>query len=254
MKKEFTATASTVEDATAIALSEINAELDDVDVVIVEEPGKKLFGGKKDAVVKVIIKNSNDLQGDMSYSDDADENEDKGLNPEVDTTPRIEAEETDVSTLSDEEVDAIADTGIEHLKKLISFLSDKEVKIEEFEGDEGEIILDVTGEDAGVLIGRHGRTIDALQSVVSAMTTKKAGIRYPLAVDVEGYKHRRKQKVVDIAKRAADRARRTNKPVSLKAMSPYERRVVHMVLRNQEGVSSTSEGSGSYRHVVVIPH
>ena len=158
-----------------------------------------------------------------------------------------------IEDLNDEQIDEIADVGIEYLTKLASYLSDSEIKIEEFEGDEGEIILDVTGEDVAVLIGRHGRTIDALQSVVSSMTTKKTGVRYPLAVDVEGYKHRRKQKVVEIARRAADRAKRTDRRVALKSMPAHERRIVHMTLKNHGSVTSASEGSGSHRYVVILP-
>ena len=248
MSKDYIATADTVEAATALALAELGLSEDKVIIEVLEEPGKKLFGGNKEAVVKVVAKVDEAVEAPVVDSEDADSPlaEEAAVDVESDVLEAIE-------NLSDEEIDAIADVGIEHLKKLISYLTEGGVSIEEFEGDEGEIILDVTGEDVGVLIGRHGRTIDALQTVVSAMTTKKTGVRYPLAVDVEGYKHRRKQKVVEIARRAADRVRRNGRPVSLKPMTPHERRIVHLALQNQEGVTSTSEGSGSYRHVVVIP-
>jgi len=253
MAKEYIASAETVEAATALALAELGVSEDEVVIEIMEEPGKKLFGGRKEALVKAVLKESGAAEEDaVAESDDSiDDNADQ-----VEKAPRAAAaseDALDIKDLSDEQVDAIADVGIEHLKTLIAYLNDGEINIEEFEGDEGEIILDVTGEDVGVLIGRHGRTIDALQAVVSSMTTKKTGIRYPLSVDVEGYKHRRKQKVVDIARRAADRARRTNRPVALKSMTPHERRIVHMSVKNQDGVTSTSEGSGSYRHVVIVP-
>jgi len=258
MSREYIATADTVEAATALALAELGVSEDEVTIVVLEEPGKKLFGGRKDAVVKAVANEKADEEVliETSIAVEADTDESDVVIAEVfeaEVSVVKEGDIVDAVDLSDDQVDAIADVGIEHLKKLISYLSDSEISIEEFEGDEGEIILDVTGEDVGVLIGRHGRTIDALQSVVSAMTTKKTGIRYPLSVDVEGYKHRRKQKVVEIARRAADRVRRTNRPVSLKAMTPHERRIVHMALVNQDGVTSTSEGSGSYRHVVVVP-
>ncbi|MCL2403880.1 MAG: KH domain-containing protein [Coriobacteriia bacterium] len=258
MLREHTATADTVEAATALALAELGLSEDEVTIQILEEPGKKLFGGRKDAVVKVTAKESDEPAAEEAVAEadvveDAVDSEESvsGESPVADK-PEVR-EISEIENLSDEQVDAIADAGIEHLKKLISYLSDGGISIEEFEGDEGEIILDVTGEDVGVLIGRHGRTIDALQTVVSSMTTKKTGVRYPLSVDVEGYKHRRKQKVVDIARRAADRAKRTNRPVSLKSMTPHERRIVHVTLKGVDGVTSTSEGSGSYRHVVVVP-
>lgn len=263
MNKEYIASAETVEEATALALEELGVNKEDANVVVLEEPGKKLFGGRKDAVVKASLVEKNEEDPDNKAKENVSKVNLETTDPSesflstdevLEKTKRAEVIEVfDIDELTDEQVDEIADIGIEHLKKLISFLSTSEVSIEEFEGDEGEIILDVTGEDAGLLIGRHGRTIDALQSIVSAMTTRKMGIRYPLSVDVEGYKHRRKQKVVDIAKRAADRARNTNRSVSLKPMTPYERRIVHMTIRNQDGVTSTSEGSGSYRHIVIVP-
>jgi spoIIIJ-associated protein len=249
MSKEYIATANTVEEATAEALAGLGVGEDQAIIEVLETPGKKLFGGRKDAVVKAVFR-ENEVIAEATDTP-IDDSGDLDSTETIDIAA-VEADDNE-EELSDEQIDEIADAGIEHLKKLISFISDGGISIEEFEGDEGEIILDVSGEDVGVLIGRHGRTIDALQSIVSAMTTKKTGIRYPLSVDVEGYKHRRKQKVVEIARRAADRARRTNRPVSLKSMSPHERRIVHMSLRGYDGVTSTSEGSGSNRHVVVIP-
>ncbi|MCL2871288.1 MAG: KH domain-containing protein [Coriobacteriia bacterium] len=260
MLKEHIANADTVEAATALALSELGVTEDEVLVQVLEEPGKRLFGGRKDAVVKVTVKEEsssarNQVIDEVIVGADLVQEETEAGEASLTRVQNDEAinEIVEAEELSDEQVDAIADAGIDHLKKLISYLTDGGISIEEFEGDEGEIILDVTGEDVGVLIGRHGRTIDALQAVVSAMTTKKTGIRYPLSVDVEGYKHRRKQKVVDIARRAVDRARRTNRPVSLKSMTPHERRIVHMFVKNMDDVTSTSEGSGSYRHVVIMP-
>lgn len=269
MNREYIATADSIEAATDLALAELGVGADEVDVIILEEPGKKLFGGRKDAVVKAVVRqvDTDALTGEEAVATEEHRGTTEGVNEvepegvvsdelaanEEETAPDKNNQQVDISELSEEQVDEIADVGIKHLKSLVAFLGDKEITIEEFEGDEGEIILDVTGEDVGVLIGRHGRTIDALQAIVSTMTSKETGIRYPLSVDVEGYKHRRKQKVVEIAKRAAERARRSGRPVSLKAMTPQERRIVHMSLKSQDGVTSGSEGSGSYRHVVVIP-
>jgi len=256
MSKEYIATADTVEEAKAQALAELGVDEDAVYIEILEEPGKKLFGSRKNAVVKATM---HDAEESVAGSDDkvavVATEEVTAVKAVTDNVPSDDKsnELIRIEDLTDKQVDAIADAGIEHLKKLTSFLTDGGVSIEEFEGDEGEIILDISGEDVGVLIGRHGRTIDALQVIVSSMTAKTTGVRYPLSVDVEGYKHRRKQKVVEIARRAADRADRTGRPVALKSMSPHERRIVHMTLKNREDVRSGSEGSGSNRHVVVFP-
>ena len=89
--------------------------------------------------------------------------------------------------LTDEDLDRIADTAIGALQDILKYFEVGEVTIDEYEGDEGELILDITGDDLAVLIGRHGKTLDALQFLVSAITVRTIGFRYPVIVDVEGY-------------------------------------------------------------------
>ena len=88
--------------------------------------------------------------------------------------------------LTDEDLDRIADTAIGALQDILKYFEVGEVTIDEYEGDEGELILDITGDDLAVLIGRHGKTLDALQFLVSAITVRTIGFRYPVIVDVEG--------------------------------------------------------------------
>ena len=90
--------------------------------------------------------------------------------------------------ISDEDLDRIADTAIATIQDILKHVDVGEVTIDEYEGDEGELILDITGDDLAVLIGRHGKTLDALQFLVSAITVRTMGFRYPVIVDVEGYK------------------------------------------------------------------
>ena len=129
----------------------------------------------------------------------------------------------------------------------------EDAAVEEYEGDEGEIILDVVGGDLALLIGRHGRTLDALQTLVSAITSRELGFRHPVIVDVEGYRHRRRQKLEDIARRSADRSARQHISVRLRPMTAYERRVVHVALRDDQRVTTQSEGEDPFRVVVVNP-
>lgn len=154
---------------------------------------------------------------------------------------------------SEEEVDRIADTAIEAIQDILKYFDVGEVSIEEYEGDEGELILDITGDDLAVLIGRHGRTLDALQSLISSITSRIVGHRYPIVVDVEGYKARQRQKIEDIALNAADKAVDQDRSIKLRPMTPYERRIVHITLRGDERVETMSEGEGRARRVVVSP-
>lgn len=170
--------------------------------------------------------------------------------------PEEESESDDLeesNELSEEELDAIADTAIEALQNILKHFDVGEVTIDEYDGDEGELILDITGEDLAVLIGRHGKTLDALQLLVSAITVRKIGFRYPVVIDVEGYKARQRQKLENIARSSANRAASQNRSIKLRPMTPYERRIVHIALRDDERVETASEGEGPDRHVVIVP-
>lgn len=155
--------------------------------------------------------------------------------------------------IADEELDRIADTAIEALQGILKHFDVGEVTIDEYDGDEGELILDITGNDLAVLIGRHGKTLDALQIIVSAITVRTIGYRYPVVIDVEGYKSRQRQKLENISRSTANRAVRQHRSIGLRPMTPYERRIVHIALREDTRVTTVSEGEGRDRHVVISP-
>lgn len=155
--------------------------------------------------------------------------------------------------LSDEELDNIADTAIAALKDILKYFNVGEVTIDEYEGDEGELILDITGDDLAVLIGRHGKTLEALQFVISAITVRKIGFRFPVIIDVEGYKNRQRQKLESLARASANKAVSQGRSIKLRPMTPYERRIIHVALRDNPKVDTASEGEGTGRHVVVVP-
>lgn len=176
------------------------------------------------------------------------------LENEIIETEDLEAEEaSSEGEITDEELDRIADTAIAALQDILKHFDVGDVTIDEYEGDDGELILDITGDDLAVLIGRHGKTLDALQFVVSAITVRSIGYRYPVVVDVEGYKNRQRQKLESIARSSANKAANQQRSVRLRPMTPYERRIVHIALRDDSRVETASEGEGSARHVVVLP-
>lgn len=185
-----------------------------------------------------------------------DQPEDEVFDKADDAENQIKGDEphTEEHDLTDEELDKIADTAIDALQSILKYFDVGEVTIDEYEGDEGELILDITGDNLAILIGRHGKTLDALQFVISAITTRTIGFRYPVIVDVEGYKSRQRQKLESLALSAARRAKSQHRSVKLRPMTPYERRIVHLALRGEDGVETASEGEGSARHVVVIPN
>lgn len=155
--------------------------------------------------------------------------------------------------VSDEELDKIADTSIETVREIAQFFELGEIEVNEFEGDEGELILDLDGEDLSVLIGRHGSTIQSFQQMVSLITSIKLGYKYPVTIDVHGYKSRQKNKLEDLAYKMANKALNQNRKVNLRPMSPYDRRIIHMVLSDEQDVETYSVGEGKDRHVVIKP-
>ncbi len=171
----------------------------------------------------------------------------------VDIDAAEDTDDADEGQISDSDLDHIADVAIGLLQDILSHFDVGEITIDEYEGDEGELILDITGNDLAVLIGRHGKTLDALQFLVSSITVREVGFRYPVVIDVEGYKSRQRQKLESIARSAANRAASQGKSISLRPMTPYERRIVHIALKDDSRVETESEGEGASRHVVVFP-
>ena len=155
------------------------------------------------------------------------------------------------TALTDDEMDKIADQAVTFLKGILSLFGENHCTIDEYDGDEGELILDVNGGDLAVLIGRHGRTLDALQMVLSSLMSSRTKFHYPIVVDVESYKSRRKSKLQSVAHSAAERAVRQGSNVMLFPMNAYERRIVHLALVDDARVATFSEGEEPNRRVVV---
>lgn len=153
--------------------------------------------------------------------------------------------------LTDEEMDKIADLAVEYLRGILSLFGEEGSSIDEYDGENGELILDVNGGDLAVLIGRHGRTLDALQMVLTSLLSSKIKFYYPVVVDIESYKSRRKRKLMDIARSSAARAKQRGGKVSLAPMNAYERRLIHIALRDDPEVVTHSEGEEPERHVVI---
>jgi len=232
-----------VADALDAALEELGVQQDMVEYEILEEPGKRMFGIKSDKSARVAVWLRPGALEKISDTEDED----------LDDEPLpTELQSQEPEEFTDEELDAIADLAVAVINDVVKCYG-LEPGVEEYEGDEGEIILDIVGDDLGILIGRHGKTLDAMQVVVSAITNRRVERRYPVVVDVSGYKHRRRMKVEEIARRAAERAARQGRPVQLRPMTSFERKVVHVTLRDDRRVMTGSDGEEPFRHVVISP-
>lgn len=119
--------------------------------------------------------------------------------------------------------------------------------------DEAPWILDVRGNDLGILIGRHGETLNALQYVTRLIVSRELQRRANIVIDVEGYKARREASLEKLAERMAQKAVQSGRTVTLDPMPPNERRVIHVALRQDPRVETESTGTGNSRRVTIIP-
>jgi spoIIIJ-associated protein len=126
-------------------------------------------------------------------------------------------------------------------------------KVDVEEGELATVVLDIVGDDLGILIGRQGETLAALQYMTRLMVSRKTRRWHPLVVDVEQYKVRRERSLRRLAQRMAERVSFSRKQVSLEAMPAYERRIVHLALRDHPAVTTRSVGEGDQRKVTIIP-
>ena len=113
--------------------------------------------------------------------------------------------------------------------------------------------IDIEGEDLGILIGRRGETMDALQYIARVMLRKKMGRWVNLSIDVSGYKNHREQQLRRLAHRMAQQVTQFGRPISLEPMLAYERRIIHMTLQDNPEVRTESSGDGNHRHVTITP-
>jgi spoIIIJ-associated protein len=147
--------------------------------------------------------------------------------------------------------DEPADRVREILERVVEEL-ELDATVEVDEGDE-EIVGRIEGEDVGLLIGRRGQTIDAVQLLCYRAAFRGRPDRKRVVVDAAGYRERRREAIERQADRAADRALKTGKEIELEPMSPNERRVVHQHLKDRAGLETFSEGEEPERCVIVAP-
>lgn len=239
-EKHFAGTS--IMDAAEKAAAEYGCGVDDLDYELVAEDDENKEFNDPDNPVEIVVYGVIEQEAPAPEAAPRPSSHDS----ESHSLPR-----KDPASLSEEEFDFIADTATETIRDILKYFGAEGSEIDEYEGDEGEIILDVVGSELAYLIGRHGRTLDAFQFLVTSITNKKLGFRVPVTVDVEGYKNRRKEKIENMALNAASRAVRQGGEVRMRPMSPYERRIVHLALRENDRVETYSEGEDPSRYVII---
>jgi spoIIIJ-associated protein len=239
--------AKSVDEAIDIALEELGLRRQQVEIEILS-PGKAgLLGiGGEPARVRVTALEEGTARPMAEPGVEPEER----AGVEVDERAGVE-----IKDLRSPEVDL----AIESLTQLLEFMEiDCEVTLRapETPGDglgRASAVLDMDGDDLGLLIGRRGTTLAALQYMVNVMVNRKMGTRVLVNIDAEHYKRRREETLRGLARRMADRVRQTSRSITLEPMPAAERRIIHLVLAEDEMVTTGSVGEGESRKVVIYP-
>ena len=117
--------------------------------------------------------------------------------------------------------------------------------------EDNTLLIDLAGPEMGVLIGKRGQTLDSLQYLTNLAVNRSSEKYTRVKIDTEDYRRRRKETLENLAKNMASKVKRTKKAVTLEAMNPYERRIIHSALQNDNNVTTHSEGEEPYRYVVI---
>jgi spoIIIJ-associated protein len=121
------------------------------------------------------------------------------------------------------------------------------------EKTDGKIALNIQGDKSGLLIGRRGKTLDALQYIVNKIVNKALEKKLYIIVDSEDYRSRREESLVQLALKMGDKAKKIKKPVTTNLLNPHDRRIVHLTLKDDEDLDTKSRGEGLLKKVVIIP-
>ena len=305
--KQYEFTARTEDEAVELGLQELGVSIADVDVQVVEEGSKGLFGlfGSRPVKVRLTLKDAEedplaDLLEDKKPAKpqvEPEKKQEKKAEKKAEKKPVAEkkAEETkpspekkkaekkaepaekkeqeekpakqekpavkaeirpmekpEVTMIAAEELtdDSPAGTAHAFLAELTKLMG-VDVTIDMGTDAEGNVYGYINGDTLGILIGRRGETLDAVQYLTSLKVNRGRDGYTRVTLDTENYRAKREDTLIRLANRMANRALRTGRKVSLEPMNPYERRIIHYALQQTEGVDTHSEGEEPNRHVVI---
>lgn len=189
---------------------------------------------------------SGDSISDVYAEADAD------VSDEVQDTISFDDDVADESSdLAPAEIEKVAEVAKKVAGDLFAFLiEDAAVSVSV---ESGKVAVTVQGQDTAILIGKHGRTLDALQHMVQKIVLNKTKSRVWVGLDIGGYRERRKASLTQLALRLGEKAERSGKPVTINPMNAYDRRIIHIALKSNSKIRTQSMGSGSLRKLLILP-
>lgn len=245
MEKEFTA--KTLDEAKALAAQEFGVSADEIDFELLDQPKKGLFGALKGAYkVKAVY--------EAPAQSGAEEEEEPETGEEtVESVQDEEAAETDGGELP-EDFDVSSSlkvkTAIEYLTDVLHALGLEKFEITPIKRD-GNVVLNITGEKLGIVIGKRGETLDSLQYLTILASNRSEESYCRISLDCNDYRDKRRETLGALARKTSAKVIKQGRKIALEPMNPYERRIIHSCVAEIEGVSSRSTGTEPYRKVVI---
>lgn len=256
------ATGKTIEDAVRSGLVRLGLMEEEVTIEVLAEPKSGFLGfGSKPAKVRLTEKARKnapiyDIEEEERKAAPPAEPKAAEAAPAEDVTAEVPEEPVEEPAAGEAEPAEENFTAEEAAAKAKAFLQDVlrnmgiEVMIEKMIKSD-KIILHLHGKNLGILIGKHGQTLDALQYLTNLTTNQGEETRHFIMLDVENYRQRREETLKQLAVRLAGRVKRSGEKVVLEPMNGYERKIIHVALQNEAHVRTESEGQDPYRHVVI---
>ena len=274
-----------IAEALQKALAELHCQKDEIEYVVLQQPSSGflgLFGGKparlrvmqKEVVepataaqkVTQAVKEQNDTDPENVTDVEQIPVQEMATASEAKTVATTEVaaqSETSVATAEEQQQAAVSaadePTAEEQAQRAEQFLHDVmqamdiEVRIERSESEEGTV-FNLIGENLGILIGKHGQTLDSLQYLANLAANRGVdGDRHHIVLDVENYRARREETLKTLAEHLAEKACRIHRDVRLEPMNRHERKIIHTALQDSSRVSTRSEGDEPRRYVVISP-
>ena len=248
-------TGKNVEEALNDALAELKTTADKVNVEVIEEAKNGIFGlFAKKAKIRVTLKDAAKKIGDIvdETVDSIKEDYKAGKQEAAAARENAKKEEAKPATVREYVIEeAAVDAAKEFLQKIFNAMH-IEVVMEKFiNKNEGVVTFKLHGSDMGILIGKHGQTLDSLQYLTNLVSNKNSAERIRIVIDIEDYRERRVETLNRLAQRLADKVKRTGERVVLEPMNPHERKIIHVALQNDRRITTLSEGEEPYRRVVI---
>lgn len=248
-------TGKNVEEALNDALAELKTTADKVNVEVIEEAKNGIFGlFAKKAKIRVTLKDAAKKIGDIvdETVDSIKEDYKAGKQEAAAARENAKKEESKPAAVREYVIEeAAVDAAKEFLQKIFNAMR-IEVVMEKFiNKNEGVVTFKLHGSDMGILIGKHGQTLDSLQYLTNLVANKNSAERIRIVIDIEDYRERRVETLNRLAQRLADKVKRTGERVVLEPMNPHERKIIHVALQNDRLITTLSEGEEPYRRVVI---